>query len=41
VTLGDVARVANDLLTRTPVSVAVVGDVNGFSVDGSELLVAS
>jgi predicted Zn-dependent peptidase len=41
VTLDDVARVARDLLTRTPVSVAVVGDVDGFSVSGSELQVAS
>jgi predicted Zn-dependent peptidase len=41
VTIGDVARVASDLLTRTPVSVAVVGDVNGFAVSGSELQVAS
>jgi predicted Zn-dependent peptidase len=41
VRLGDVARVANDLLTRTPVSVAVVGDVNGFSVSRTELQVAS
>ena len=41
VTIADVARVANDLLTRTPVSVAVVGDVNGFAVSGSDLQVAS
>jgi predicted Zn-dependent peptidase len=41
VRLDDVARVARDLLTRTPVSVAVVGDVAGFSVSGSELQVAS
>jgi predicted Zn-dependent peptidase len=41
VTIGDVARVASDLLTRTPVSVVVVGDVNGFAVSGSELQVAS
>jgi predicted Zn-dependent peptidase len=41
VTLDDVARVARDLLTRTPVSVAVVGDVDGFSVSGGELQVAS
>jgi predicted Zn-dependent peptidase len=41
VTLDDVARVATDLLTRTPVSVAVVGDVDGFAVSGSELQVAS
>ncbi|MBP1636187.1 MAG: ptrA 1 [Acidobacteria bacterium] len=41
VQLEDVARVARDLLTRTPVSVAVVGDVDGFSVSGSELQVAS
>ena len=41
VALGDVSRVARDLLTRTPVSVAVVGDVDGFSVSGSELRVAS
>jgi predicted Zn-dependent peptidase len=41
VTLGDVARVAQDLLTRTPVSVAVVGDVDGFAVTAGELQVAS
>ena len=37
----DVARVATELLTRTPVSVAVVGDVSGFTVSGGELQVAS
>jgi len=41
VRLDDVARVARELLTRTPVSVAVVGDVDGFSVSGSDLQVAS
>jgi len=41
VKLDDVARVARDLLTRTPVSVAVVGDVDGFSVSGTELQVVS
>jgi predicted Zn-dependent peptidase len=41
VTLADVARVARELLTRTAVSVAVVGDVNGFTVSGGELQVAS
>jgi predicted Zn-dependent peptidase len=41
VRLEDVTRVAGELLTRTPVSVAVVGDVDGFSVSGSELQVAS
>jgi predicted Zn-dependent peptidase len=41
VTLDDVTRVAKDLLLRTPVSVAVVGDVNGFTVSGGELQVAS
>ena len=41
VTLDDVARVAQDLLTRTPVSVAVVGDVDGFAVTAGELQVAS
>jgi predicted Zn-dependent peptidase len=41
VRLEDVARVASELLTRRPVSVAVVGDVDGFSVSGSELQVAS
>jgi hypothetical protein len=33
--------VAQDLLTRTPVSVAVVGDVDGFAVTAGELQVAS
>ena len=41
VQLEDVSRVARELLTRTPVSVAVVGDVNGLAVSGSELQVAS
>jgi predicted Zn-dependent peptidase len=41
VTLADVVRVARELLTRSAVSVAVVGDVNGFTVSGSELQVAS
>jgi hypothetical protein len=35
------ARVARDLLTRTPVSVAVVGDVTGVAVSSGELQVAS
>jgi predicted Zn-dependent peptidase len=39
--LDDVVRVGRDLLTRTPVSVAVVGDVSGFAVSGGELQVAS
>jgi predicted Zn-dependent peptidase len=39
--LNDVARVARDLLTRTGVSVAVVGDVTGVAVSGGELQVAS
>jgi predicted Zn-dependent peptidase len=39
--LDDVVRVARDLLTRTPVSVAVVGDVNGVAVSSGELQVAS
>lgn len=41
VTIDDAARVAKDLLTRTPVSVAVVGEVAGFSVAGSDLQVPS
>ena len=39
--LDDVVRVARDLLTRTPVSVAVVGDVKGVAVSSGELQVAS
>jgi predicted Zn-dependent peptidase len=41
VQLEDVVRVARDLLTRTPVSVAVVGDVNGVAFAGHDLQVAS
>jgi len=41
VRLEDVVRVARELLTRTPVSVAVVGDVNGVAVSAGELQVAS
>jgi predicted Zn-dependent peptidase len=41
VRLDDVARVARELLTRSPVSVAVVGDVDGWTIPPGELQVAS
>jgi predicted Zn-dependent peptidase len=41
VQLADVGRVAKELLTRAPLSVAVVGDVAGVSVTERELQVAS
>jgi predicted Zn-dependent peptidase len=41
VSVDDVARVARDLLTRSAVSVAVVGDVDGWTISATELQVAS
>jgi len=41
VQIEDVARVAKDLLTRTPVSLAVVGDVDGWTIPMDELRVTS
>ena len=41
VTVDDVGRVARELLTRAPVSVAVVGDVDGWTIPRGELQVAS
>jgi predicted Zn-dependent peptidase len=41
VTVEDVGRVAAELLTRTPLSVAVVGAVDGWTITPDELRVAS
>jgi len=41
VTVEDVGRVAVELLTRTPLSVAVVGAVDGWTITPEELRVAS
>ncbi len=41
VTIEDVARVARELLTRTPLSVAVLGAVNDFSLVQDQLRVIS
>jgi predicted Zn-dependent peptidase len=41
VTVGDVGRVAVELLTPTPLSVAVVGAVDGWTITQEELRVAS
>jgi predicted Zn-dependent peptidase len=41
VTVQDVGRVASDLLTRTPLSVAVVGAVDGWTITQADLKVAS
>ncbi len=40
VTVEDVGRVASDLLTRTPLSVAVVGPVDGWTITRGDLQVA-
>jgi predicted Zn-dependent peptidase len=41
VMVEDVGRVASDLLTRTPLSVAVVGAVDGWTITQDDLQVAS
>ena len=41
VTVQDVGRVASDLLTRTPLSVAVVGAADGWTITQDDLKVAS
>ena len=41
VTIEDVSRVARHLLTPTPLSLAVLGDVGGWTVTPDQLQVAS
>ena len=41
VTVADVNRVARELLTRTPLSVAVLGAVNGWTIEQEQLRVAT